>query len=72
MDIEQLRKENPRPSRRTLDWLNPQSEVRVKYRHKKNYHNLLATLRISQLTKALIQHTPMALMTSIAIQISVL
>ena len=51
MDIEQLRRENPRPSRRTLDWLNPQAEVKVKYRHKKNYHNMLATLSIATVIK---------------------
>jgi hypothetical protein len=51
MEIDYLRRENPEKSRKTLDWLNPQADFKVRYKNKKRYYQNLAQLSNSKLIK---------------------
>lgn len=51
MEIEQLKKENPETKRKELNWLNPQSDMKIKYKNKRNYYQLVSKLGINPFTQ---------------------
>lgn len=44
MDLEELKRSNREVSRKTLDWLNPQIDVKVQYKNKRKYYSYISKL----------------------------
>ncbi len=68
MVIDQIREENPEKPRRELDWQNPQADVKIRYKHKKSYYNLLSKLSTNLVKQEFIQSTRLGLTNSMTTQ----
>jgi hypothetical protein len=47
MDLEELRKVHKEETRKTLNWLNPKADVKIRYKNKKKYYSYISRLSTS-------------------------
>jgi hypothetical protein len=46
MDLEELKRQREETNRKTLNWTNPQADVRIRYKNKRKYYQGIARLSI--------------------------
>lgn len=57
MDLEELKRQHPEADRATLNWLNPKSDIKVRFKNRKKYYSFLSRLRKPLPTQAPIRAT---------------